>query len=625
MENIVKNFLSMPDYDEYEMIKCLKDGGLVNVYLLYDRKCGRKLLLKCSEKEKGCLENEAEILSQIKGEGIPVLFRCFDYKNCIFLFREYIEGQTLKEYIDEKGKISETQAAEIGLRLCNILSHLHSHNPPVIHRDIKAENIVITGDKQVYIIDFGTARDYSPLSSQDTHVMGTPATAPPEQFGFGQTDERSDIYSLGVLLHQLVTGEVNLKKGIAPAKINKIIKRCTDFSPNARYSSAAVLKKALVSIQNKRVPWLVPVLTVAAIIFALIGALSVKVFDNGFYREKQTAEVDQSQLYQFKDKAMEAEVCRILGKAKGTVSILDLYTITSIKMVGNISFETEQQVEIDTHGTLIQVDRNDYTDRGQIISLEDISAMPNITELILCNQCISDLSPLRKSKIERLYLHGNNISDISPLSECYHLQELIISNNRISDFSPLINCSFLNFLNAGANYMEDLDDISKIKSLTRFYIHDCPTLEDYSALGEMTKLTAFSIRPVNSGAFDIIGKMTELTWLGMWQSEEEMDLNKLSELKKLESIYMDGIKVKSLAGMENFTRLNYLALFNVEADSLYPLTKLENLYTLDLRYDRFDDYSDVKDIPGLHDLYVSSDQSEYIGEWVREDVNLILY
>ena len=173
--------------------------------------------------------------------------------------------------------------------------------------------------------------------------------------------------------------------------------------------------------------------------------------------------------------------------------------------------------------------------------------------------------------------------------------------------------------------MEDLDDISKIKSLTRFYIHDCPTLEGYSALGEMTKLTAFSIRPVNSGAFDIIGKMTELTWLGMWQSEEEMDLNKLSELKKLESIYMDGIKVKSLAGMENFTRLNYLALFNVEADSLYPLTKLENLYTLDLRYDRFDDYSDVKDIPGLHDLYVSSDQSEYIGEWVREDVNLILY
>lgn len=628
MENSVKSFLTLPDYDEYEMIRCLKDGDVVKVYLLYDRKCGRKVLLKCSEKEKTCLENEAEILSQLRAEGIPALFRCFEYKNSIFLFREYIEGQTLKEYIDSKGKISEEQASEIGIKLCNILFHIHSRRPTVIHRDIKAENIVITDDRRIYIIDFGTARDYDPLSSQDTQIMGTPAIAPPEQFGFGQTDERSDIYSLGVLLHQLVTGEVNLKKGSVSDRLDKVIKRCTDFSPDARYSNAAELKKALISIQNKgknRIPKRIFALAAVSVLSALIAAVSVRVFDDGFYKEKYAVGADQSQLYQFKDKAMEAEVCRILGKTEGTVTLSDLNTVTSIKMVGNTSFEKEQRVKIYTYGTLIQVDLKENTDYGQIVSLEDITAMPNITELILCNQHIIDISPLRKSKIKKLFLHGNNISDISPLSECHYLEKLIISNNSISDFSPLINCGSLVFLNIGANSINDLKDIADIKSLRELSIHDCSGLTDYSALNEMNKLDTLSIRPVNGTAFDAISKMTELTWLGIWDMEEEADLNKLSGLKKIEGLFMDEINVRSLEGMEKLTRLKRLSLYNIEAENLYPLTKPENLHTLELVGGRFDDYSDIKDMPGLHDLYVSADHGEYIEKWVGEDVNLIVY
>lgn len=628
MEKTVKSFLALPDYDEYEMIKCLKDGDFVKVYLLYDRKCGRKLLLKCSEKEKGCLENEAEILSRLKAEGIPALFRCFDYENCIFLFREYVEGQTLKEYTDGKGKLSEEQAAEIGIKLCNILSYLHARRPPVIHRDIKAENIVITEDKRVYIIDFGTARDYSPMSSQDTHIMGTPATAPPEQFGFGQTDERSDVYSLGVLLHQLVTGEVNLKKGSVPGRIKKVIKRCTDFSPDARYKGAADLKKALLPLQNKersRIPRLLPAFAVVSVVSALIAGVSVKVLDGGFFKEELAAEADQAQLYQFQDKAMEAEVCRILGKEEGTVTVSDLDTVTSIRMVGNTSFDAEEQAAIYTHGTSIQVGSKENTERGQIVSLEDIPAMPNLTELVLCNQCIGDLSPLRKSRIKTLYLHGNNISDLSPLSECDYLEELVISNNRVSDFSPLTDCGFLHSLTTGANDMTDLKDIAAIKSLRHLYIHNCPRLTDYSALNEMNKLYTLSIRPVDSTAYDAVSKMTELTWLGMWNMEEEADLKKLSGLKKLESIHMDGIKVRSLEGMENFTELSQLALYNIEAESLDPLTKLENLRTLDLYGGRYGDYSAVKDIPALRELNVSAEHGESIKEWVGEDVKLIVY
>lgn len=628
MENMVKSFLALPDYDEYEMIKCLKDGDFVKVYLLYDRKCGRKLLLKCSEKEKGCLENEAEILSRLKAEGIPALFRCFDYENCIFLFREYVEGQTLKEYMDGKGKFPEEQAAEIGIKLCDILSYLHARRPPVIHRDIKAENIVITNDKRVYIVDFGTARDYSPLSSQDTHIMGTPATAPPEQFGFGQTDERSDIYSLGVLLHQLVTEEVNLKKGSVPGRINQVIRRCTDFSPDARYKGAADLKKALLPLQNKersRIPRLLPAFAAVSVVSALIAGVSVKVLDGGFFKQEYAAEADQAQLYQFQDKAMEAEVCRILGKEEGTVTVSDLDTVTSIRMVGNTSFGAEEQVAIYTHGTSIQVDSKENTERGKIASLEDISAMPNLTELILCNQCIGDLSPLGKSRVKRLFLHGNNISDVSPLSECDYLEELVISNNRVSDFSPLTGCGSLSSLTVGANDMTDLKDIAAIKSLRHLYIHNCPRLTDYSALNEMDKLYTLSIRPVDSTAYDAIGKMTELTWLGMWNMEEEADLNRLSGLKKLESIHMDGIKVRSLEGMENFTKLGQLTLYNIEAESLDPLTKLENLHTLDLYGGRYGDYSAVKDIPALRELNVSAEHGESIKEWVGEDVNLIVY
>lgn len=625
MEDTVKSFLAQPDYDEYEMIKCLKDGDAVRVYLLYDRKCGRKLLLKCSEKEKGCLENEAEILSQLKGEGIPALLRCFDYENCTFLFREYIEGQTLKEYTEGKGRLPEEQAAEIGIKLCDILSYIHSRRPPVIHRDIKAENIVITDDRRVYIVDFGTARDYSPQSSQDTCIMGTPATAPPEQFGFGQTDERSDVYSLGVLLHRLVTGTVDLKKGVAPGRIRKVIKRCTGFSPDERYEGAAELKKALLPIRDRkrsRAPRLLPVMAVVSAVSALIAAGAVKMLDGGFLREAASAPTVP---YQFKDPTIEAEVCRLLGKELGTVEIPDLYTVTSIRMVGNTSFDAEDEVNIDTHGANIQINREEVSGQGRIISLEDISAMPNLTELILCNQCISDLSPLRKSRIRRLFLHGNNIFDLSPLSSCYYLEELVVSDNRISDFSPLIGCVSLTFLNAGANDLTDLKDIARIESLTRLHIHDCPRLTDYSALNEMSRLTAISLRPVDSTAFDAIGKMTELTWFGLWDMREEADLTKLSGLSQVVNIHMNGVRLKSLEGIENFPRLVGLDLYNIEVDNLYPLTKLENLYTLDLRRGRYGDYSALGSIPSLRDLFVSADHGDAVREWVGENVNLIVY
>ncbi|MCM1299398.1 MAG: protein kinase [Firmicutes bacterium] len=641
MENIVKSFLELTDQDEYEMIKCLKDGEAVKVYLLYDRKCGRKLLLKCSQREKGCLEAEAETLSQLRANGIPALLRCFEYRGCVFLLREYIEGQTLKEYIDRKGKISVEEAAEIGIKLCGILSYLHGRQPPVIHRDIKAENAVITDERQLYIIDFGTARDYSPLSSQDTCIMGTPATAPPEQFGFGQTDERSDIYSLGILLRQLVTGEVDLKKGDVPAKISKIIRRCTDFSPDKRYGSAQELKKALSSLKRKGPPKILCAAAAAALISALAAGISVRAFDGSLYtsksitREREQQEQDQQEqqeqkkkqndVYRFKDSIIEAEVCRILEKDKGTVTADDLKHITSLNIVGDVSLDAGAFDRINTHGSFIQIDLEEYDQWGQVSSLEDIAAMPNITELVLCNQSISDISPLGGSKIKMLALHGNSISDISPLADCRYLEMLKISNNIISDFSPLISCSYLSYLNAGANYMEDLEDIAGIKNLIHLYLHDCPLLTDGSALGKMNRLMTLSIKPLDAAGFENISALTRLTWLEFWNTDFDVDLNRLSGLKKLNGLFIDGADIKSLDGIENFTELSYLVLISINAESLYPLSKLENLHTLDIQKGSYGDYSAIGDIPDLTELRISAGHADHVKEYVRDDVNLVIY
>lgn len=153
-------------------------------------------------------------------------------KNDTVIIEEFINGDTLDEYLGQGKHFDEAKAVAVLLQLCDGLEKLHKLN--VIHRDIKPGNIKMFKDK-VYLIDFDAAREYKEEKDEDTHIVATKEYAPPEQYGSEQTDERSDIYSLGKTMQNMLGQEYN-------GKLLPILEKCTQFAPKDRYQNIKQLK-----------------------------------------------------------------------------------------------------------------------------------------------------------------------------------------------------------------------------------------------------------------------------------------------------------------------------------------------------------------------------------------------
>ena len=176
--------------------------------------------------------------------GIPQIFYCVEENGTLILIEEYIKGSSLSKILDSSDFFSETEAAALIVRLCDILSPLHTLNPPVIHRDIKPANILISSDGVPKLIDFNAAKQVQSEKTRDTILMGTADYAAPEQYGFRQSDPRTDIYALGVLLNRILIGKVP-RDALYQGTLTGIIRRCTELNPDRRYQSAEDLKRSL--------------------------------------------------------------------------------------------------------------------------------------------------------------------------------------------------------------------------------------------------------------------------------------------------------------------------------------------------------------------------------------------
>src|SRR5579885_2825023 len=152
---------------------------------------------------------EITMLARFKGvDGIPAFYEHLTDADNWYLITQYIKGQTLEEYLQQKpgGYLDEKETVTLGIVLTQIMQKLHDYNPPVIFRDLKPANIMITPEHTFFLIDFGIARNFTPGKAKDTTPLGSPGYAPPEQYGRAQTDQRADIYSLGATLQTLFTG-----------------------------------------------------------------------------------------------------------------------------------------------------------------------------------------------------------------------------------------------------------------------------------------------------------------------------------------------------------------------------------------------------------------------------------
>ena len=162
-----------------------------------------------------------ESLADTPVPGIPRIYDLYEENGMLTVIEEYIPGDTLDELLAQNKKFCIDDVIRIGLRLCEILSTLHSFNPPIIHRDIKPSNIILATDWRISLLDLNASKYMNPNASEDTRLLGTKGFAAPEQYGFGSSDMRTDIYALGMLLSTLCTpDELNSLKG---KKLLKII------------------------------------------------------------------------------------------------------------------------------------------------------------------------------------------------------------------------------------------------------------------------------------------------------------------------------------------------------------------------------------------------------------------
>ncbi len=202
---------------------------------------------------------EAKILWGLNHPNLPAFTGFFSENQRYFLVMEYIDGMTLEELLERNGgPFSERRVLGWARQLCDVLEYLHSQNPPIIFRDMKPGNIMLTRSGHIKLIDFGIARFFRPTGKQDTQHLGTPGFAPPEQYGTAQTDKRSDIYSLAMTLFQLLTDTLSeqgfgleniraINPKISPV-VARALEKAADMRPERRYKSVAEFRSALLGV-----------------------------------------------------------------------------------------------------------------------------------------------------------------------------------------------------------------------------------------------------------------------------------------------------------------------------------------------------------------------------------------
>ncbi|SEO61091.1 serine/threonine protein kinase [Amphibacillus marinus] len=253
----------------YEILKEIGRGGMSVVYLAMDNRLNKSLVVKDIRKRKGkdnellinSLVVEANMLKRLEHHALPRIYDIIESKGDIYVVMDYIEGQSLKEVLDSHGRLPAKDVIKWARQLSDVLDYLHTREPPIVYRDMKPDNIMLTPNGKIKLIDFGIAREYKVNHSTDTVNLGTKGYASPEQLSGKQTDARTDIYSLGVTLYHLVTGRslseppfevrpIRQWDASLPEGLEHIIHRCTQTEPDQRYQSCAELSYDLANIDK---------------------------------------------------------------------------------------------------------------------------------------------------------------------------------------------------------------------------------------------------------------------------------------------------------------------------------------------------------------------------------------
>ncbi len=218
--------------EEFESVRTLKESPRGSVRLIRHRAAGQRFILR---RFTGNGEVYRKLLSY-SCQNLPVIYEAVSQGEDNLVLEEFIEGDTLG-FLLEGALFSPKETRKIIIQLCRALWVLHGL--AAVHRDIKPENVILKGSEAV-LIDFDAARLHKPEAAADTQILGTTGFAAPEQYGLSQSDTRTDIYSLGVLMNVMLTGQ-HPSQTLAEGRLGRVIGRCTQVNPEKRYRDAVHL------------------------------------------------------------------------------------------------------------------------------------------------------------------------------------------------------------------------------------------------------------------------------------------------------------------------------------------------------------------------------------------------
>ena len=626
-ENKIWNDYLPEDMQEHWTVyECLKESEDSSTFLVKETATGILCVLKWGRnRQTEFLRNEMEIMKKMadrKLSGIPKAYRIFEENGEVYLVREYIEGMSLAQMVLQKGGISEAEICRISRKICQTAEQFQNPDEPMIHRDIKPENIVVTPGGEVVFIDFGTMRSYKKDGSRDTFVVGTRGTAAPEQYGYTQTDQRTDVYAIGQTMLYMVSEsyEMNqLSECAVSRRMKKIIEKACSFEPDKRYGDAAQLRRAVEKCQaNNRKK----VYKKAGAVFGLIAAgyiLAIFSPDGTVIENKRIETAEQSAAEEqiqaeiiFREELIEEAVRKELGLSKTdkiTASMLE--NVRKLRIGGKEILDDE-----DTFwGEGRHVDGKDSSFgsvRGNITDLSDLAQMVNLEELALCNQKIEDISGLKELPLKKLYLSKNMITDFSVLLNLIDLDTLCIMENPAENLSVIGECTGILRLNIqGMN----LTDIDFLKNLSLDYL-DMSNVEVenniFEPLTEMKKLDTLCMCDVNEAAAETLSQMSTLKALFMWGDSTILEnLKPLKGMTQLETLAFT-TQISSLEGIEQFPSLNFLSVSFSLVKDLSPVTGAKNLQVIDISNADIENFEPLFGHSGLTEVHCTEEQKEEI-------------
>jgi eukaryotic-like serine/threonine-protein kinase len=259
-------------FERYEILSKIDSGGMAEVYLGQDLQHDKKVAIKILHESYSANKNfiarfqkEAQILVNLDNPNIVSVYDWGQSGNLYFIVMEYVSGESLNKLIERNGHLNPRQAAAIAGQVCDALAAAHSGN--LIHRDIKPQNIIISDNDVVKLTDFGIAKIVADDLTKTMSILGTSHYVSPEQAQGKILDYRSDIYSLGIVMYEMLTGDVPFRGGSSidislrhisekpvlpskilpgiPEKIEKIVLKCLEKYPDMRYRDVTALKTDL--------------------------------------------------------------------------------------------------------------------------------------------------------------------------------------------------------------------------------------------------------------------------------------------------------------------------------------------------------------------------------------------